>query len=110
MNRPTIGGRGALALLCAIVLSVLATTSALAQTGTSSVRGTVTDPQGNVVAGANVTLVNTETNASRTQTTSDGGVYSFELIQPGAYRVEVEAVGFKKVVLTDVRALVAQPH
>ena len=110
MTRPAFPRGRALALVCGLAASLLlAVVPASAQTGTSSVRGTVTDPQGNVVAGATVTLVNTETNASRTQTTSDGGVYSFELIQPGLYRVEVEATGFKKVVLTDVRALVAQP-
>ncbi len=109
MRKPAFPRSRILALACGLLVSLLAVVPATAQTGTSSVRGTVTDPQGNVVAGATVTLVNTETNASRTQTTGDGGVYSFELIQPGAYRVEVEASGFKKVVLTDVRALVAQP-
>lgn len=109
MRKPAFPRSRALALACGLLVSLLAVVPATAQNGTSSVRGTVTDPQGNVVAGATVTLVNTETNASRTQTTGDGGVYSFELIQPGAYRVEVEASGFKKIVLTDVRALVAQP-
>src|SRR3954463_310342 len=109
MTRPTISGRGALALLCAIVLSLLASTGANAQTGTSSVRGTVADAQGNVVVGATVTLTNTETNAARTATTSGEGSYAFEFVQPGNYRVEAEAKGFKKGVVTDVHALVAKP-
>src|SRR4051812_1919482 len=109
MTRPTISGRGALALLCAIVLSLLASTGADAQTGTSSVRGTVADAQGNVVVGATVTLTNTDTNATRTATTGGEGTYAFELVQPGNYRVEAEATGFKKGVVTDVRALVAKP-
>jgi hypothetical protein len=109
MTRPTISVRGASALLCAIVLSLLATTSALAQTGTSSVRGTVTDAQGNVVAGAAVTLVNTETNATRTQPSNDSGQFVFDLIPPGTYRLEAEARGFKKAVMTDMRALIAKP-
>lgn len=109
MTRPTISGRGALMLLCAIVLSLLATTGAAAQTGTSSVRGTVTDAQGNVVTGATVTLVDPQTNQTRTQVSSADGHFVFDLIPPGTYRVEVEAKGFKKVVLTDVQALVAKP-
>lgn len=109
MSRPATLGRDARALLFSLILCLCVCVAASAQTDTSSVRGTVTDAQGNVVAGANVTLVNTETNASRTQTTGEGGVYTFELIQPGTYRVEIEAAGFKKVVLTDVRALVAKP-
>jgi hypothetical protein len=82
---------------------------ASAQTGTSSVRGTVTDPQGNVVAGATVNLVNPETNVTRTQTTSEDGHFAFDLIPPGTYRVEAEAKGFKKVVVTGVEALIAKP-
>ena len=95
MTRPTSSGRGALALLCAIVLSMLTAAVAYAQTGTSSVRGTVADAQGNVVVGASVTLTNTETNAARTTTTSGEGTYAFEFVQPGNYRVEAEAKGFK---------------
>ena len=109
MTRPTISGRGALALLCAIALSLLAATAAAAQTGTSSVRGTVTDAQGNVVPGATVTLIDPQTNLTRTQVSSDDGRYVFDLIPPGTYRVEVEAKGFKKAVRTDVQALVAKP-
>ena len=76
---------------------------------TSSVRGTVADAQGNVVAGASVTLTNIETNSARTAKTSGDGAYAFELIQPGNYRLEAEASGFKKGVVTDVRVLVAKP-
>src|SRR5918997_3018 len=101
-------GRGALALLCALMLSALVCVSAAAQTGTSSVRGTVTDPQGNAVAGANVTLTNTERNFVRTQTTNESGGYLFNTVPPGTYRVEVEGAGFKKSVAT-VTTLVDTP-
>src|SRR5690349_4038714 len=83
--------------------------AALAQTGTSSVRGTVADPLGKVVSGATVTLTNTETNTTRNQTTSDSGVYAFEQIPPGPYQIEVEATGFKKAIITQIQALVAKP-
>jgi len=92
-----------------ILLLGLWSMTALGQTGTSSVRGTVLDPQGKVVSGATVTLTNTETNATRNQTTSDSGVYAFEQLPPGPYRVDVEATGFKKAIITDVQALVAKP-
>ena len=81
---------------------------AFGQAGTSTVTGIVSDPNGNVVSGASVTLTNTGTSTSRTTTTNDVGKYSFEFVQPGDYRVEVEAKGFKKSVLNDVHALVAQ--
>lgn len=80
-----------------------------AQSGTSSVKGTVTDQQGRVVAGATVTLISNETGLARTQTTKENGGFAFDLIPPGSYRLEAEATDFKKAVITEVRALVAKP-
>ena len=77
--------------------------------GSSAIRGSVKDPQGSVVAGATVTLINPETNFSRTTTSNDSGQYAFETIPPGVYNVEVEAQGFKKAVYTQVSALVSKP-
>ncbi|PYS56437.1 MAG: hypothetical protein DMF74_28765, partial [Acidobacteria bacterium] len=92
------------------ILLIIATAavSALGQAGTATVRGTVTDPQGNVVPGATVTLINPSTNASRTTTSNNDGVFTFEQVAVGDYRVEVAAKGFKKAVVTDVHALVAK--
>ena len=88
-----------LANIIALTLGILlliasAALSALGQAGTSTIRGTVTDPQGNVVPGATVTLTNTGTNTSRTTTTSDQGAYTIEFVPVGDYRLEVEAKGF----------------
>jgi hypothetical protein len=77
-----------------------------AQVGSSSVRGTVLDPQGKAVTGATVTLTNPETNNVRTARTNDSGGYTFDLVPPGTYRIDAEAKGFKKATVTDVRALV----
>jgi hypothetical protein len=77
-----------------------------AQSGKSSLRGSVIDPNGQVVAGANVTLTSVETSSSRTQQTNDRGAFVFDLITPGLYRVEVEAQGFKKAQINEVSALV----
>ena len=101
---------GQFGLFCGLfVLLFIWSMTAVGQTGTSAVRGTVTDPNGQVVSGATVTLTNTETNAVRTQQTSESGIYVFELVPPGAYRVDVEATGFKKKIVTDIQALVAKP-
>ncbi|HUE80580.1 MAG TPA: TonB-dependent receptor [Pyrinomonadaceae bacterium] len=101
--------QNSLQLVFVLALSLFVGAHAAAQTGTSTVTGTVTDPQGNVIAGASVTLISTGTNATRTQVTNEAGVYTFDLISPGEYRVEVEGSGFKKAVMTQVRALVAKP-
>jgi hypothetical protein len=80
-----------------------------AQTGTSTIRGTITDPSGGVISGATVTLINTQTNATRTVTSGDTGNYVFDLITPSTYRVTVEAAGFKKKVTENVQALIGKP-
>jgi hypothetical protein len=95
-------------LLCGLLLLVCH--NVLAQTGTSSVRGTITDPQGGAVAGATVRLTNVEKNFTRTQISNEEGVYAFTAIPPGKYRIEAEAQGFKKVAVNDVQALVDTPN
>src|SRR3982751_6562028 len=109
MKRQRLSIRHATWMLCGLLLSVMFCASAMAQTGTSSVRGTVADQQGKAVAGASVTLTNAEKNFTRTQVTSDSGTYTFTAVPPGTYRVEAEATGFKKFVVSDVRALVETP-
>jgi hypothetical protein len=80
-----------------------------AQVGASSVRGTVLDPQGKALSGATVTLSNPVVNLTRTAKTNDTGGYTFDLVPPGTYNLEAEYKGFKKALVTDVRALVDKP-
>ena len=100
--------RGFVQGLITFVLLAFCAVAVLAQQGTSTVRGTVADPQGNVVSNATVTLTNLATGATRTTTTSDDGLYVFDFIAVGDYKVEVEATGFKKKAVTDIHALVAK--
>ncbi len=78
------------------------------QTGTSTIRGAITDPEGRVVVGATVTLTNVATNAVRTTQSSETGVYVFDLITPAIYRLEVESKGFRKKVVSNVEALIGK--
>ncbi|HSQ23041.1 MAG TPA: carboxypeptidase-like regulatory domain-containing protein, partial [Pyrinomonadaceae bacterium] len=86
-------------LTISFLLVLLGCVSAFGQS-TSHINGTVTDPQGNVVPGATVTLKDATKNFSRSQTTSDSGHFSLTLIPPGTYQLTVEAKGFKKALLT----------
>src|SRR5438874_1919096 len=108
MERNNLLAKLSFFLLSTLLISALGCLTAFGQAGTSTVRGTVTDPQGNVVAGATVNLINPTTNTNRTTTSNDVGIYSFDFVTPGDYRVEVEAKGFKKAVVTNVHALVSQ--
>ena len=102
--------RGAIpSLICAFFFSFAVAATAIAQTGTSTLRGTVSDSQGQAVAGASVTLKNEGRNVTRTTTTDSSGAYIFTAISPGVYVLEIEAKGFKRSVSTDVKALVDTP-
>src|SRR5215218_754516 len=109
MRRPAFPRSRATALVCGLLVSLFAATDASAQTGRSTVRGTVRDQQGNVVTGASVTLADAAKNFTRTQTTNEEGGYTFAAVPPGTYRIEVESSGFKKVTVADVQALVDTP-
>jgi hypothetical protein len=87
------------------LLAVILCTAAWAQAGTSTVTGTVTDPQGKVVAGATVKLTGTQ-GGTRTAMTNDSGVYSFQSLQTGSYKLDVEMSGFKKASVSAFQALV----
>jgi hypothetical protein len=62
---------------------------------TASISGTVTDPSGAAVVGANVTATNVETAVAVTQTTNSQGFYSFQSLPLGTYTIDVGKGGFK---------------
>ncbi|HEY8559273.1 MAG TPA: TonB-dependent receptor [Pyrinomonadaceae bacterium] len=95
--------------LSLLILFLVLTGSIQAQTGTSSVNGTVLDAQGQIVNGATVILINEEKGFRRTAVTGENGAFNFPSIPPDTYRIEVEATGFKKLVQTNVSALVDKP-
>jgi hypothetical protein len=87
-------------LFCVLCLSA---GSVLAQTSNSgTLTGVVKDEKGAVVPGATVKLIHIGTNAERTATTSDEGVYEISQLVPGDYRLEAQASGFSKVVVDNV--------
>ena len=86
--------------------------SAAAQSTAGRVLGTLTDQSGAAVAGASVVITDVQRGTSRTVTTDESGNYAAPDLQPGTYKIHVEAKGFKGVdrlnvqieVATDVRA------
>lgn len=66
-----------------------------AQVTSGTISGTVADPNGAVVQGANVTATNLATNAARTTSSDSDGHFAFTLVPPGRYRIEVTAQGFQ---------------
>src|SRR3984893_18205268 len=95
-------------LMGCLVMLVLSAASVWAQTGTSSIVGTVTDPQGRPVVDAKSSIPNVATSGKRTAQTTDTGAYLFDLIAPGDYQLDVEAKGFSKTVVDHVRAQIGK--
>jgi Carboxypeptidase regulatory-like domain len=86
-------------LACALLLAAL---SCAAQTITSSIVGTVTDPSGAVIPGVAITVKNIETGIQTTATTDNVGNYTVAQLPPGRYEVNAEMTGFKKFVRQNV--------
>lgn len=95
--------------LFAVFISAFLVGNSTAQSGTTSVSGTVFDRRGQIIFGATVTLTDAEKGFARTAMTDDNGAFNFPVIQPGIYRLEVEMNGFKKFLQNEVRASVDTP-
>ena len=81
---------------------LLFSVAASAQTSRGTVTGTVTDPNGAVIAGAEVTLTSAQTKLNRTTTSNSEGIYRFEAVDSGTYSVKITATGFGDVEHTGI--------
>ncbi|MGB6728449.1 MAG: carboxypeptidase-like regulatory domain-containing protein, partial [Terracidiphilus sp.] len=76
---------------------------ALAQATTASIHGTVSDPNGAVLASATVTAVNTSTGISNTRKTDNKGYFVFpDLHIGGPYSITIEDSGFQRFSTTGI--------
>jgi hypothetical protein len=79
------------------LIILLLSVPAFSQGNAGRILGTVTDQSGGVVAGATVTVIDTERGINRTLTSDDAGEYNAPNLTPGNYTVRAEAKGFKKL-------------
>src|SRR5215468_2186383 len=91
----------AFALLCCLAAGASAQTS-------GEITGLVTDSSGAAVSGANVTVTNKATGATRKVTTNNEGLYAFPSLLPGVYELKVEQGGFKTALLDNITLEVQQ--
>src|SRR6202035_5788372 len=73
-----------------------------AQSETATVSGQVVDPSGLNVAGAQVKLVDIDRDTSTNVISNNTGLYAFQSVRPGRYRMAVTAAGFKVVDVTNL--------
>jgi len=90
-------------LLCVLLVSSMA----VAQ-DTSTMVGTVQDPTGASISGANIAVANTSRGINRTTTTNAAGEWAVAALPPGTYNLSVIAPGFKKYEVRGVVLQVAQ--
>src|SRR5262249_11023029 len=82
---------------------------AMAQTSTSSLQGTVTDPSGAAVANATVELTNVDSKTQRESNTDAQGDYRFQFLPPGTYSLTIRAAGFSRFEQKGLQLLVNTP-
>ncbi len=98
--------------LFTVFLVLLLSLPALSQSTSGRILGTVTDQSGAALSGATVVVTDLQRGSSRTVTTDQSGSFVAPDLEPGSYKVRVEAKGFKTAerpsvqieVATDVRA------
>lgn len=73
-----------------------------AQSERGNIAGLITDPTGAVVAGAELNVVNRDTNATARGLSNASGEFNVPNLLPGTYRIEITAPGFKRYIQQNV--------
>jgi len=95
--------------MIAVLLALTGIGTVLAQTGTTSLRGTILDKSGAAIAGANVTLSNAQQGFERTVSSGETGAYEFIGLAPGIYTLRVEKESFSTYEVKKIELQVNTP-
>src|SRR4030095_4046255 len=96
MNRFAKLKRSHLGAVLLLILSIVFQSPiVLAQSSKGILVGTITDPAGATISGGTVKITNTSTNVSRETVTASDGTFRLDAVDPGPYKVELSASGFK---------------
>ena len=90
-------------LFTLLVLIFVCTANTFGQSDRGTLRGTVTDQNDAVIAGAKVTATSVDQNDTREVTTGDGGIFVLPELKAGLYTLAVEAAGFKRTSVANVK-------
>ena len=80
----------------------------LAQLDRGSISGVVTDSSGSTIAGAQVTVTNTEMGTQNSTVTTGAGAYTIPQLAAGEYSVTVVATGFSQLIRNGITVSVGQ--
>jgi hypothetical protein len=81
---------------------ILFARTAAAQLAGGSLSGTLSDPSGAVVAGAEITIEKLDTRETRRVSSSSSGLYSAPNLSPGTYRLTAQMPGFSTIERTGI--------
>jgi hypothetical protein len=90
-----------LAIIAVLMLGLCGQTHAQIDTG--GITGTVKDPSGAVVPGAECTVTNTDTGIALREKTTSAGAYVFDGLRAGTYNLKVVAHGFEEYDLNGIQ-------
>jgi hypothetical protein len=90
------------AVVALLLLSSVSSTWAQSESINGTIRGRVSDPSDQPVAGASVRAVNTATGYTRVVTTQDDGYYVIPTLPIGTYTVTITKDGFSTLKFTDI--------
>ena len=82
----------------------------IAQTDRATLEGTVTDPSGGTISGANVSVTAVDTGISQERKTNSSGYYRFPGLPVGQFTVTVSNISFKTKVIEQVILQVGETH
>src|SRR5688572_16916398 len=91
-----------------VVVLLVSTASALAQTSKGFLVGNIVDADGAVIVGATVKVTNLSTGVSRETVSAADGGFRIDALDPGAYRIEISQSGFKALTRDNVLITAAQ--
>ena len=89
-------------ILAVLVCLALLTAAGFSQNVSGVLNGTVKDPGGAVIPGAEVTLTNQATGAVQKITTNEAGIFVFPAVLPGTYSLQVSTSGFRTFQMKDI--------
>lgn len=92
----------------AVAIALIPANHALAQSSSSAVTGTVSDPSGAKVSRAEVVLRDVATNVERATVSNGAGDYNFVNVPPASYTLTVSASSFQTETISPFDVLVAQ--
>ena len=95
-------------IVCVIACVTLSTGISLGQSTFGTILGTVRDSSGALMPGCVITAENTGTSLRRSSVADESGSYTLPNLEPGSYKVTIEAQGFQVAEYTSIQLLARQ--